>query len=162
MRDQAREPDMIDLVWYLRVSRPIRSEGCSTRSRKLRTAIAQKRMIRLAAIRWFAPAGQGRDETLCRRSECRNRYTFSDSASHRVLGHIEQRCGPLVFARVYGKLDRKVQSLATGGRGGIATVNRWADLRVNLEWRDRVGPLADTNARRNECQSTGSVLAVSK
>ena len=48
----------------------------------------------------------------------------------------------LVFARVYGKLDRKVESLTTGGRGGIAGVNRGADLRVNLGSRDRVGRIA--------------------
>jgi hypothetical protein len=33
-------------------------------------------------------------------------------------------CCSLVCARVHGKLDRKVESLTTGGRGGIAAVSR--------------------------------------
>jgi hypothetical protein len=153
---------MIDLVWYLRVSRPIRIRGMLNKIPETAHGDCPKAndSPRCHTLVRARGAGKGRDPVPALRAS--QSVHFSDSASHRVLGHIEQRCGPLVFARVYGKLDRKVQSLATGGRGGIATVNRWADLRVNLEWRDRVGPLADTNARRNECQSTGSVLAVSK
>jgi hypothetical protein len=89
--------------------------------------------MRLAAIPRFAPAGQGRDEICAGAPSAPHWVTSSDSAGHRVLNDVEERCGPLIFARVYGKLDSKVERLTTGGRRGIVGLDRRADLRVNLE-----------------------------